>query len=293
MSALRWDVDGLDWPNRQASRFVEAGGLRWHVQCWGSGPSMLLLHGTGASTHSWRDLAPLLARDFTLIAPDLPGHGFTAMPPRGALTLPGMAEAVATLLARLDATPRWVVGHSAGAAVLARLCIDGRIAPHALVSLNGAFLPLGGTKHPALARVARLLTLGDVLPRVFAWRAADAAVVDQLLRRTGSTLDARGRDFYQRLARSTPQVSAALAMMAGWDPRPLMRDLPRLRTRLELIAGGNDGMIAPSEAVRVEAMVPGAHVTLLPGLGHLAHEERPAEVAGLIVALTRKQAEAA
>ena len=56
-----WERDGRDWPNREASRFVHAAGLRWHVQVMGSGPVVLLLHGTGAATHSWRDLMPKLA----------------------------------------------------------------------------------------------------------------------------------------------------------------------------------------------------------------------------------------
>ena len=60
-STLSWDQDGHDWPNRDASRFVEAAGLTWHVQIAGQGPVLLLLHGTGASTHSWRDLLPGLA----------------------------------------------------------------------------------------------------------------------------------------------------------------------------------------------------------------------------------------
>ena len=41
----RWDVEGRDWPNRAASRFVDAGQLRWHVQVMGEGPVLLLLHG--------------------------------------------------------------------------------------------------------------------------------------------------------------------------------------------------------------------------------------------------------
>src|SRR3954465_15975067 len=77
---LSWDRDGRDWPHREASRFIEAAGLRWHVQIMGQGPAALLLHGTGASTHSFLDLAPLLARRFTVVMPDLPGHGFTATP---------------------------------------------------------------------------------------------------------------------------------------------------------------------------------------------------------------------
>ena len=134
--ALAWDRDGLDWPNRDASQFVVAQGIKWHVQRLGSGPAILLLHGTGASTHSWRDLAPILADRFTVLAPDLPGHGFTRSLPRQRMTLPGMARAVAGLLQNLGVAPALVAGHSAGAAILARMSLDGLSTPSGVVGLR-------------------------------------------------------------------------------------------------------------------------------------------------------------
>ncbi len=128
--------EGRDWPNREASRFVAAGGLTWHVQEAGEGPPLLLIHGTGAATHSWRGLLPLLAQGFRVIAPDLPGHGFTD--PLPTPSLPRMAKALAALLSVLGVAPMVVVGHSAGAAILARLCLDGAVAPRLLVGLNAA-----------------------------------------------------------------------------------------------------------------------------------------------------------
>ena len=113
---LRLERDGADWPNRDASRFVEVGGLRWHVQLMGAGPTLLLVHGAGAATHSWRALMPLLARRFRVIAPDLPGHGFSDPLKARELSLPGMARALGALLRAMDVSPRVVVGHSAGAA---------------------------------------------------------------------------------------------------------------------------------------------------------------------------------
>ena len=62
--ALDWNRDGAAWPNHAVSRLVDAGGVRWHVQRMGRGPVLLLVHGTGASTHSWRALMPLLATRF-------------------------------------------------------------------------------------------------------------------------------------------------------------------------------------------------------------------------------------
>jgi magnesium chelatase accessory protein len=274
-----WERDGLDWPNRAASQFVRAGGLRWHVQVMGSGPAVLLIHGTGSATHSWRDLAPLLARHFCVVAPDLPGHGFTEMPADGGMSLPGMAEGLVALLRVLEVQPALVAGHSAGAAILARMCLDGAITPRGLVSLNGAFLPLAVQFFSPLAK---FLARVPVVPQVFAWHVADRKVVERLMDGTGSTLDSRGMDLYARLMRRPGHASAALAMMANWDLRPVQQDLPRLAPRLLLIVGGNDRTIRPDDARRVAALVPGATIEILDGLGHLAHEEKPAEVAELI-----------
>ena len=76
---MRWDIDGRHVPNKEWSQFVTAGGVKYHVQITGpeDAPVLLLIHGTGATTHSFAGLAPLLAPHFRLVIPDLPGHGFT------------------------------------------------------------------------------------------------------------------------------------------------------------------------------------------------------------------------
>ncbi|MFM7610447.1 MAG: alpha/beta fold hydrolase, partial [Alphaproteobacteria bacterium] len=152
-----WERDGRDWPNRQSSEFVEAGGLTWHVQRMGQGPCLLLLHGTAASTHSWRDLAPILAPHFTLIAPDLPGQGFTTSLPQARVSLPGFSEALHALLKQLQVSPDLVFGHSAGAAIALCMALDGKIAPRAIFSLNGALLPLGDEHAAFFTRAARVM----------------------------------------------------------------------------------------------------------------------------------------
>jgi magnesium chelatase accessory protein len=284
-----WPSDGRDWPNRAHSRFVRAGGIDWHVQVAGEGPVLLLLHGTAAATHSWRDLLPLLTPHATVVAPDLPGHGFTGLPPDMGLTLPGMARLVDALLETLRLSPEIAVGHSAGAAVALRMALDGRIAPRAIASLNGALTPLGEEHAAFFTRAARMLVGLPFVPRLFAWRAADRAVAERLLRDTGSRIDARGVDLYARLLRRAGHLSGALRMMANWDLRPLLRDLPRLAPDLLLVVGGNDRTIAPEKADRVAAIAPHARIERLPGLGHLAHEERPDLVAGILLRLLQRE----
>lgn len=285
---LTWDKDGKDWPNREVSRFVETNGLRWHVQIMGQGPVLLLLHGTGASTHSMRALAPLLAKHFTVVVPDLPGHAFTRALPGSVqpdVSLPGMASATSNLLAALHLVPQVVVGHSAGAAVLVRMCLDAAIDPKLVIGINAALMPFGGVAGQIFSPLAKMLALNPLVPRLFAWTATSRATAERLIAETGSRLEPAGIDFYWKLVQDPVHVAGSLAMMAQWDLSPMPRDLPRLKQKLVLLAGANDRTIRPDDAFAVRNLVPGARVITLRGLGHLAHEERPEDVARLIVEL--------
>ena len=281
-----WQRDGRDWPNREASRFVRAAGLLWHVQVMGQGPVLLMLHGTGAATHSWRAMLPLLTPHFTVVAPDLPGHGFTDAPATARLSLPGMAKSLHGLLQVLNVAPALAVGHSAGAAILARMTLDGQIAPRALVSFNGAFLPLEGVPGQIFSPLAKLLVGLPLLPQLFAWRAKDNAVAT-MLEGTGSRIDPQGVMLYGRMIRNPAHAGAALGMMAQWDLRPLWQDLPRLAVPLRLVVGSGDRAVPPAQAARVCDAVPGAVLVEMPGLGHLAHEERPADAVAIVLGAAR------
>lgn len=277
-----WNREGVGWPNRETSRFVLAGGLRWHVQIMGAGPPILLLHGAGAATHSWRDLAPILARDFTIIAPDLPGHGFTQTPGGAGLSLPGMARSLNALLAALEVEPVGAVGHSAGAAIALRLHLDGRAMAGGVVSLNGALQPFGGGAGHIFSALAKALFVNPLAVRLFAWRAAQPGAVERLIESTGSRIDAAGLSQYARLMRTTGHVDGALGMMASWNLPPLLADLPRLSAPLTLLAAANDLAVPPKVAHDTLALAPAARLIDLPTLGHLAHEEDPDQVAGIV-----------
>jgi magnesium chelatase accessory protein len=296
VAEARWDGDlrefeTTNWPNHALSRSVEAGGIRWHVLKSGSGPSLLLVHGTGASTHSWRDLLPLLARDYTVWAADLPGHGFTDSVGAGQSSIVGMSSLMSALLRELNLSPDYCVGHSAGAVILCRMSLDAHIAPRVIISINGAFFPLGGGAGTVLyPSIARLLARNPVMSRVIAWRARNPANVARVIAGTGSTLDAAGIALYSRLAGDPRHLSGALSMMGAWDLSSFQRDLPRLRTPLALLAAGNDLIVPPHQAWQVKKLVPNAAVHEIPGLGHLAHEEDPELAARQISRICREAA---
>jgi magnesium chelatase accessory protein len=276
-----WETEGRNWPNREASRFVFAAGLKWHVQVMGAGPTMLMLHGSGAATHSWRDLAPLLARDFTVIAPDLPGHGFTETPGGDGLSLPGMARGLIALLAKLEVEPQFAVGHSAGAAIAMRMARDGRLGG-GVVSLNGALRPFPGAAGHIFPAMAKLLFLNPVAQQMFAWRAGRPDAVARLIESTGSHIDEAGLHYYQALLSTTGHIAGALGMMARWDLHALQAELPTFSHPLTLVAAEQDHAVPPQVAEEVQAVIPHSRLIYLPGLGHLAHEENPARTAEII-----------
>lgn len=281
MSAPRWSIEGRDWPNAAASRFVEAGGVRWHVQVMGAGPVLLLLHGTGAATHSWRDLAPLLAERFTVVAPDLPGHGFTG--PMRRATPVGVARAVAALMTALVLEPMVIVGHSAGAAVALTMVEQGLAAPSGVVSLGGALLPFPGLAGKLFPAMARGLFVNPFVPELFAMRARMAGQIPAFLgRATGSRIDATGLALYERLLRTSGHIGGALALMAHWDLDTLQRRLPTITVPVLLLHGERDATIPVATSRTVAARLAHAEMVVLPGLGHLAHEEAAADHAALI-----------
>lgn len=283
-----WARDGADWPFREASRFIRVGELLWHVQSYGAGPPALLIHGAGAATHSWRDLGALLAERFTVLAMDLPGHGFTGLAGRAERTLPGMAQALRTLLQALCIAPRLVIGHSAGAAIGLRLALDApqAFAPPAplIVTLNAAIAPFPGLAGQLFPGIAKALFYNPLAIHAFALSARDDRAIERLIASTGSQLEARGRDLYARLLRMPRHIEGTLGMMAHWDLPPLQADLPRLGAEVLLLTGAEDLAVPPSVSREAARLMPKATVEELKGLGHLAHEEAPDRVAARIFA---------
>ncbi|MFK8016145.1 MAG: alpha/beta fold hydrolase BchO [Gammaproteobacteria bacterium] len=253
--------------------------VTWHVESAGTGRVLLLLHGTGSSTHSFAELLPLLATRYRVIAVDLPGHGKSEVHDERALSLTGMAHALANLLNELDCQCEIIVGHSAGAALASRMLLDQLCSASVLISINGAFLPFGGPLGQFFSPVAKVLASSSFLSQVIARRARAPDAVERLLRSTGSVIDEQYVEGYRKLFRTESHVAATLGMMAKWDLWSLERDMPRLDTALHLLVGERDQTVPPEQANDVADAVRGARVVSLPRLGHLAHEEAPDQLA--------------
>lgn len=272
----------LNWPHRAASRLVQAGGVDWHVQRFGDGPPLVLIHGTGASAHSYRALADRLSGRFEIVMADLPGHGFTGALP--APTLTRVAAALSALLDHLKVEPALLAGHSAGVAIALEMTLKRPASPRAVIALAPALKPFGGPAQGLAAGALNLALLNPVTPRLLARRASRERVA-RLIERTGSRLDEEDLALYTRLFARPSHIAGTLALMGHFKLEPLLDRLHTLTTPVTVLAGERDRATPLRDITRATRRIPGARLFGLSGLGHLLHEEDPDTVAEHIHAI--------
>ena len=272
------DLPPPDWPNVAASQIIAARPHRWHVQIIGTGPDVLLLHGAGASSHSWAALIPDLARDNRVIALDLPGHGWTRSP-KGRARLGDVARDITTLCTQEGWSPGLIIGHSAVGAVSLELALQGLLSPAHLVIINGALESFQGTAGWLFPVMAKMLALNPFTGLLIAQGGRGVSQVRTILGSAGTTLDEVGLARYAHLIGRRAHVDGTLAMMAQWSLDALSAALPSIMTPTLFIHGAHDGAVPLRVAERAARAMPQAKLITLPGIGHLAHEEAPDLVA--------------
>ena len=281
------DWDSIQtWPNASLSRRITGPVHRWHVQDAGQGKTVLLLHGAGGSTHSFRDLIPHLAPHCRVIALDLPGQGFTQLGARHRCGLAPMAEDIQALCQQENWEPDVIVGHSAGGAIALQMAITGAALHRSqplVIGINAALGEFPGLAGLVFPLMAKALAAVPFTASLFSGASANPARIKALIGSTGSTLDAQGLDLYRRLVADRSHVDATLLMMAQWKLQPLLKSLPDYTGPVRFIVGEKDSTVPPTVSLMAAQKMSDATVTNLPNLGHLAHEEAPVAVADLIL----------
>jgi magnesium chelatase accessory protein len=258
-----------DWPLRAHGRRIRARHDWWVVE-HGTGPEVLLLHGAGASGHSFRRLVPALA-GYRCLIPDLPGQGFTRPGSRGRFGLQPMAEDLAGLCRAAGWQPQVVIGHSAG--VPLALQLSTLMPMRAVIGLNAALGQFDGAAGFLFPLLARALAATPFVPAMVSRLWGNEAKVRELIEGTGSRIEDAGIAQYVALVRRAGHVDGTLAMMAAWRVDRLMAGAPGLTVPTLLVTNAGDRVVPPRISVEAARMLPRAEVRAMPTLGHLAHEE--------------------
>lgn len=272
---------------RAPEDLVDVAGLRLHIRDSGprDAPAVLLLHGFGASLHTWEDWAQTLQRQYRVIRIDLPGNGLSSPDPTGDYSDARSHAVIVALLDKLGVERTTVVGNSIGGRIAWTFAArhPERMAKLVLVSPDGFASPgfeYGKAPDVPLMVEAMRYTLPKWLlkPSLAPAYANPAVMTDALATR------------YHDLMLGPGTREAMIARMAQTvlvDPLPLLRSIaaPTL-----LLWGDKDALIPIANAADYLKALPHARLETLPGVGHLPQEEAPEASARLLVAFLAEPA---
>lgn len=264
------------------SRFVDVDGVDYHYVRSGEGkPTVILLHGFGASTFSWRDIVPELDDRSDVVAFDRPGFGLTERLLAGEwegpnpYSLTTQADATIALMDELGIERAVLVGHSAGGAVAALAAARHPNRVEGLVLEAAAIYTGGGTPgwiRPLLATPQARRVGPLIVRRVFsgprgteflrsAW-ADPSAITDEMIEGYRAPLTIRDWD------------KALWELTIAPRPDAPVDVLDRIECPVLVVAGTEDAIVPYEDGVRLAEDLDGRLATF-EETGHLPHEERP------------------
>lgn len=253
----------------------------------GRGPALVLLHGFTGSGRSLDGIARPLARDFSIIAPDLPGHGRSV---GGASKGPyDFESSVARLLATLDraghAQADWL-GYSMGARLALGCAVrqPGRVRSLVLVGGRAGIADPGEreARRRADAALADRIETNGIEAFVDEWLAQPLFATQQ---RLGAGFIAEQRR--ERLANDAHELAASLRTLGPGAQPPLFDELERLALPVLLVAGALDGAFV-EHARELARRLPKAEVCVIEDAGHAVHVEQPAAFLRAVRAFWRR-----
>jgi len=268
-------------------RYATIHGYRRAYVKAGTGPAMLLIHGIGDSSDTWRPVVEQLAEHHTVIAPDLLGHGRSEKP-RADYTIAGFANGMRDLLTVLEVERVTVVGHSLGGGVAAQFAYQfpERCEHLVLVGSGG----IGRTVSPLL-RLAAVPGIEALMPLLGLPPIRVASRIGAgLLRMLDTPL---GRDAEEILAvfDALPNTEARRAILrtlrsgVDWqgqvitmlDRAYLAEGVPTL-----IIWGRHDAIIPLGHGRLAHAAIPGSVLEIFDEAGHFPHHTNPARFVQLV-----------
>ena len=274
------------WPNRSNSEFIKSENYNWHIQKFGStGKKLLLIHGTGASSHSWYPVIENLNLDIEALCLDLPGHGFTRAFAKQNKQLVTIVDQISFLLRKLDFYPHIIMGHSAGAAVAYELAKKIETEPSTVV-INAAFGQFSGLAGLAFPYFAKIAASATIPARFLNLLASNEDIVRKLLASTGSTIPEQQIKCYQYLFSNPEHVDGTLQLMADCDLGNFLDRLPKEISPIHFLVGEKDKTVPPHISNSWDQLMPNSSLTRYTGLGHLLHEEDPSAVSSILKRMT-------
>lgn len=262
------------------SQFMEIDGVRLHFRDEGSGPPLVLIHGTFSSLHTWQGWVEALQADYRLLRLDLPGHGLTGPRPDGDYSRRADVELVASWLDELGLERVSLAGNSLGGAIAWRFALAYPERVDKLILIDSAGLSSG--EHGESPLVFQLLGIpvlrqaGVMFTPRFLFERSLREVYAQ-----GDQITDELIDRYYLLLRRQGNRAAMLDRLST-SQNPPEGDLNAIQAPTLILWGEQDRWIPLEVAYQFQQELPNAELVIIPQAGHVPMEERPQETAQLV-----------
>lgn len=261
-------------------RHVSIHGKKIAFRSAGEGPVLLLVHGMAGASTQWRHVVPRLAKYFTVIAPDLLGHGQSDKP-HGEYNLSAHANVLRDLLIALDLERATLVGQSYGGGVVMQLAYQSPEHCERMVLVSSGGLGhevtpfLRGLSLPGAEQLFPLVCspfLRDAGERVAEFMSScnlrTTPVVEEIWRSYGALVDEDTRRAFFRTLRAV--IDHRGQSVSASDRLYLTEHIPTL-----IIWGSKDNIIPIDHAFHAQRALPSSRLEVFEGVGHFPHCEEP------------------
>jgi pimeloyl-ACP methyl ester carboxylesterase len=272
-----WDTHRETVFHSEHSRFVEVDGVRIHYQEAGNhrDPPLVLIHGFASSTLAWSNVFLRLAETgFRVIAPDMPGCGYSGKPRNGEYTISAQARYLLRFLDRLGIGSATIVGSSYGGAVAVTCALDYPERVRNLILVGGVC-----NNEPlnfAVMRLFGLRLVGDIVsPLLIGSRRLLRLRMKRVYDKHGCVLDERKVDARHLPLRTAGAHRAIIRTVRRWDASRIERDASLIEQPTLLIWGENDPDVPLPNGERLNQQIAGSRLIVFRNCGHLPHEEYP------------------
>ena len=273
--------EDLDWNTiDKPGQVMDIDGYGVHYTDDGAGPAMVLIHGFGGQTYSYRHLIPLFARGHRVVAVDLKGYGYSERNAHAGFSGTAQVAMLKGLLDKLGITHAVFVGHSMGGGVAQRFAVTHPEMVDALIlaaSVSGA--DRAGRRALPPGPLVKLVV--PVLAKVAASRMLRGSFYDPAM------LTDDVRDEYMRPVRIKGSMDGLMAIMRdGADDAPV--EMERIKQPVLLLYGAHDKLVPVSVGRQIQERIPHARMVVVEKAGHLLLEEQPQECASAILDFLRE-----
>jgi len=275
----RNDIDLQELTKKYAypsSKFIDIDGVKLHYRDTGIGEVIVLIHGTGASVHTWEKWTEILSPKYRIISFDLPGFGLTGPDPNHNYQISRYTSLINSFIIKLKVDSFHIAGNSLGGLAAWHYTTQ---FPSKILSLNlidAAGLPQNGKKPPFIFRLVKIPVLSTLVQKITPRSIYEKSLLD--VYKNDNLVTPELIERYFELSLRAGNREAFVKRMSELNEPLNINDLRKITSPVLIQWGKEDRWIPLSNAYQFKNLIPGAELKIYDS-GHVPMEENPIETA--------------